>query len=66
MNIPNSIVMFTFSVLDWKYLFGKIQSKKSKLSVKMKFGTKTNWNMQNSMVLLTFSAFDIKVLMLLD
>ena len=32
-NTVNSMVMFTFFVLDWKYLFGQISSKKSKLSV---------------------------------
>ena len=32
-NMHNSIVIFTFSVFDWKYLFGEIWSKKSKLSV---------------------------------
>ena len=32
-NMQNSIVMFTFSVFDWKYLFGQIWSKKLKLSV---------------------------------
>ena len=43
-------------------LFGHIWSKKSKLklnlSVKLKFGTFTNSNMQNSIVTFTFSVFD--------
>ena len=33
LNMRNSMMMFTFSVFDWKYLFGQIWSKKSKLSV---------------------------------
>ena len=32
-NMQNFMVMFTFSFFDWKYLFGQIWSKKSKLSV---------------------------------
>ena len=39
-------------------LFEQIRSKKSKLSVELKFGTYTNSNMQNSMVIFTF--FDRK------
>ena len=33
LNMQNSMMMFTFPVFDWKYLFGQIWSKKSKLSV---------------------------------
>ena len=33
LNLRNSMMMFTFSVFDRKYLLGQIRSKKSKLSV---------------------------------
>ena len=67
-NMQNSMVIFNFSVLNWKYtfwanlvtlwrcslflfqtrnfLFEQIWSKKSRLQFKLKFGTKTNANMQ--------------------
>ena len=32
-DMQNSLVMFTFSVLDWKYFVGQIWSEKLKLSV---------------------------------
>ena len=32
-NMQNSMVMFTFSVFDWKYLFRQTWSKNSKWSV---------------------------------
>ena len=46
-NMQNSMVMFTFSVFDWKYLFGQIWSKKSKLTVSAEILHQTNLNMQN-------------------
>ena len=36
-NMQNSMMLFTFSVFDWKYPFGQIWFKKPKLSVKLKF-----------------------------
>ena len=41
-------------------LFAKIRSNISELSVKLKFDANTNLNMQNSMVMSTFSGFDWK------
>ena len=32
-NMRRSVMMFTFSVSDWKYFLGQIWSKKPKLSV---------------------------------
>ena len=32
-NLKDSVVQLTFSVFDWKYLFGQIWSKKSNSSV---------------------------------
>ena len=33
LNMHNSMIMFTFSVFDRKYLFGQMWSKKSKFSI---------------------------------
>ena len=54
--MQNSIVAFTFSVLDWKYSFGQI------CQFKLKFGSKTNLNMQNSMVVFAFAVLEQKYL----
>ena len=56
------MVLFTFLFTIGNTLFGKIQSKKSKFSVKskikkLKFGAKNNLNMENSLVVFTFSVF---------
>ena len=57
------MVVFIFSDLDWKYPFGANLVQKNKfVSLSWKFGTKTNSNMQNLLVLLTFSVFDWKYL----
>ena len=42
--------MSTFSVFKWKYLVGKIWSKKLNCQFKLKFGMSTDLNMQNLMV----------------
>ena len=47
-------------------LFGQIWSKKSNCQFKLKFGTKTNPIIQNSMVVLTFSVLDRKYPFLLS
>ena len=53
--------MLIFPVLDQKTLFGKIWSEKSQLPVQAEiWDHKTNLNMQNSMMMLTFSVFDRK------
>ena len=57
--MQNSMVVFTFSVLEWKYSFwGKFGHKIRNCQFKLKPSTKTNPNMQNSMVILHFSVFD--------
>ena len=85
--MQNLVVVFTFSVLDWKHPFwanlvqkvkivslswklvlfgletpflGKFGTKNQNCQFKLKFGTKTNSNMQNSMALFTFSVLDRK------
>ena len=50
------------SVFNWKYLFWVNLFQNQNYQFKLKFGTKTNLNMQNSMVMLTFSVFDWKYL----
>ena len=45
-----------------KPFWGKTGQKNQNCQVKMKFGTKTNLNMQNSMAMFTFSVFDHKYL----
>ena len=48
------MVLFTFCVLDLSDLFCQIWSKNQTFQFKLKLDTKTNLNMQNSMVLFTF------------
>ena len=50
------MVVFTFLFNP----FWQISSKKSKLSVKAEFGTNTNSNMQNSMIMFTFPVISRK------
>ena len=58
-NVQNSIMMFTFSVLGWEYLFrAYLVQKKQNCQFKLEFGTQTNSNIKNSMVMLIFSAFE--------
>ena len=47
---------FTMEIPFW----GKFVPENQNCQFKLKFGTKTNWNMQNSVVLFTFSVFDWK------
>ena len=64
------MVMFTFSVVHWKYLLDKFGPKNQnyqfelkKLSVNAEIWYReTNLNTQNSMTMLTFSVFDQKYL----
>ena len=100
--MQNSMVVFTFSFLEWKYTFwvnlvqklkivnlgwnltpslirirsiqyvcfsrfrpetsflGKFGPKTQNCQFKLKFGTYTNSNMQNSMMMFTYSVFDRK------
>ena len=61
LNMQNSMAMFTFSVLDWKYPFWvNLVQKHQNCQFKLNFGTKTNLNMQNSMVVFTFAVLDWK------
>ena len=52
------MVVFTFCFwLEYPFL-GKFAPKSQNYQFKQKFGTYTNWNMQNSMVMFTFLVFD--------
>ena len=52
--------MFILFVLDQKYFLGKFGPNNQNRQFKLNFGTQTNFNMQNSMVMFTFSVFDWK------
>ena len=41
--MQNSMVMFTFSVFDWKYLFGKFGPKNQNCPSELKFRTRLIW-----------------------
>ena len=49
------MVVFTFCVLDGNNLLGKFGPKNLNCWFKLKFGTQSNLNMQNSVALFTFS-----------
>ena len=53
---------YVFCVFDWKYIpfLGKFGPKNQKCQFKLKFGTRTNSDMQNLLVMFTFSVFDGK------
>ena len=51
------MVGYIFCVFNWKYLFWADLVKKI---IKLKFVTGTNSNMQNSLLMFTFSVFDQK------
>ena len=56
--MQDSVLVFIFSALDGKHPFWTNLIQKTKIvSFKLKFGTKTNSNMQNSMVVFTFFCF---------
>ena len=55
-----SMVVFIFSVLEWKHPLWANWIPKINCQFKLKFGTKTKSNKQNSMAMLTFSVFDWK------
>ena len=59
--MQNSMVMFTFSFFRFRFL-GKFGPKNQSCQFKLKFGTKTNLNMQSSMVVFTFAVLDRKYL----
>ena len=53
--MQNSMVVFTFTVLDQKYyFFGKLGPKNQTFQFKIKFGTWTYSNIQNLRVMFTF------------
>ena len=70
LNMQNSMAVFISFYLDWKYPFGANLGQIYKIKIdsllivnqncNFKFVTKTNLNMQDSVVLLTFSVFDCK------
>ena len=57
--MQNSMVMFTFSVSRFRFL-GKFGPKNQSCQFKLKFGAKTNLNMQSSVVVFTFAVLDRK------
>ena len=58
--MQNSMVVFSFSVLDQKISFFEISDPRMQnCQFKLKFGTKTNWNVRNS-IMEFFSIFDHK------
>ena len=64
-NTQNSMVVYTLSVLGYKYPFwatflGEFGPKNQNCQFELKIGTKTNANMKNSMVMVIFSVFDPK------
>ena len=61
-NMQNSMVVFTFSVTDWKYHFWENFVQKIKVvSLKLKFGAKTNSILQILMFMLTFFRFLLEI-----
>ena len=62
----NSMLMITFSVFDWKYLFGQVWSKNQNCQFKVKIGTQTNSNMKNSIVKLFFFLFSTESILFLE
>ena len=53
------MLMFTFSIFYWKYsFFDKFHPKNQNRQLKLKFGTKTNSDMHNSVVMFIVSVFD--------
>ena len=63
--MQNSIVMLTFFVSEHKYYFGvNLVQKIPNCQFKLKFGTWTNLNLQNSIVMFTLSVFTGSILFL--
>ena len=59
--MQNSMVLFIFFRFRSEFPFlGKFGPKNQNCQFKLKFGTKPNSNMQNSMVVFTFSVLDRK------
>ena len=58
--MQNSVVLLIFSFLDQKEFLGKFGPTNQNRHFKLKFGTKTNLNMQNSMVMPSVSVLDRK------
>ena len=56
--MQNSMVVITFCFKPEKPFLGKFGPENQNCQLKLKFGTKTNSNMQNSMVMFAFSAFN--------
>ena len=66
LNMGNSMLMITFSVFDWKYLFGQVWSKNQNCQFKVKTGTQTNLNMMNSIVKFFFFLFSTESILFLE
>ena len=58
--MQNSMFMLTFSAFDPKYLLEKFSPNDQNCQFEVKFGSRLNLNMQNSMVVFTFSVLDQK------
>ena len=58
--MQNSVVMFTFSIRSEKPFLGKSGTNNQNCQFKWKFGTNTNLNMQNSVMMSTLFVFDHK------
>ena len=58
--MQNSMVIFNFSVSDWKFLFFKFGPKTQNHQFKLKSGIQTNSKLQSSMVMFPFFIFDQK------
>ena len=58
--MQNSIVVFILFVQTGNTFFGQSWSKNEKCELKLKFGTYTNSNMQNSIVVFTFFCFRLE------
>ena len=56
--MQNSMMLLTF-LFSIPFL-GKFGPKNQNYQLKLKFGTYTNWNIQSSTVMFTFSVFDQK------
>ena len=58
--MQNSMVLFTLSVFDWKYFFGKFGLKKQNCQFESKFYTRLIWYVEllRKYVVVTFSILD--------
>ena len=60
LNIQNSMVIFTLSIIGQKYSFWELGPNNQNCEFKLKFVTQSNSNMQNSIVKFAFAVFNWK------